>query len=117
MVTWNPDTSDARPAVDFENMAKKVIKKGSGDLMHTLKKSSGSTYGEFEWPEIAPLVYPTLDDSTTGSESGVEKGKKKSSLQDKKKFVDDYMDRRAQAKFVSFPLSPCALLPFWYDGN
>ncbi|KEQ76381.1 hypothetical protein M436DRAFT_15008, partial [Aureobasidium namibiae CBS 147.97] len=100
VVTWNPDTSDARTSVDFEGIAKKVMQKGGkNNPMQTLKKSNGSTYGESEWPEIAPLIYPAVDDSTTVSGNGVE-AKKKSSLQDKKRFVEDYMDRRAQAKFA-----------------
>lgn len=101
VVTWNPETSDARTSVDFEAMARKVIETGKNNPMRQLKKSNGSTYGEFEWPEIAPLVYPTLDDLALTSENRVKKGKKKSSLQEKRDFVDDYMDRRAQAKFVS----------------
>ena len=104
VVTWNPDTNDARTSVDFEGMARKVIETGKNNPMHKLKKSSGSTYGEVEWPEIAPLVYPTLDDLAVPSEQG----KQKAPLQDKKKFVEDYMDRRAQAKFVSLAY----LMPF-----
>jgi hypothetical protein len=98
VLTWNPETSDARTAVDFEAMATKVMNNDSNPV-NFLRKSNGKTYGEFQWPEIAPLVYPGLDGLAVVSD---ETGKaKKSSLQKKRQFVEDYMDRRAQAKFVS----------------
>jgi hypothetical protein len=100
-LTWNPETSDARTAVDFEGMAVKVMEKDRNSLA-SLRKSNGKTYGEFEWPETAPLIYPALDDLAVTSDEGAQA--KKSSLQKKRRFVEDYMDRRAQAKFVSLRL-------------
>jgi hypothetical protein len=98
VLTWNPETSEARTAVDFEGLAKKALQTGK-DPMTSLRKSNGKTYGEFQWPEIAPLRYPGLDDlAATSDETG---RAEKSSLQKKRQFVEDYMDRRAQAKFVS----------------
>jgi hypothetical protein len=98
VLTWNPETSDARTTVDFEDIAKKVIQTGRNP-MTSLRKSNGKTYGEFQWPEIAPLIYPGLDDLAAAS--GKTDKAKKSSLQKKRQFVEDYMDRRAQATFVS----------------
>ncbi|KAG9962249.1 hypothetical protein KCU61_g4947, partial [Aureobasidium melanogenum] len=96
VLTWNPDTDEARTAVNFNGMAAKVMNAQNGNFMTSLRKSNGKTYGEFQWPETAPLIYPGLDAlvSTSGASST------KSSLQKKRRFVEDYMDRRAQAKFA-----------------
>ncbi|KAG9856181.1 hypothetical protein KCU98_g1618, partial [Aureobasidium melanogenum] len=96
VLTWNPDTDEARTAVDFNGMAVKVINKQNGSPMTSLRKSNGKTHGEFQWPVTAPLIYPDSDTlvSTPGASST------KSSLQKKRRFVEDYMDRRAQAKFA-----------------
>jgi hypothetical protein len=98
VLTWNPETKDASTTVDFDAVARKVMEKGKNPLK-ALSKSNGKTYGEFQWPETAPLIYPTLDHLATASDA--EGQAEKSSLQKKRRFVEDYMDRRAQAKFVS----------------
>jgi predicted GIY-YIG superfamily endonuclease len=98
VLTWNPESQDARTAVDFEAMAKKVMEREKNPLA-ALRRSNGKTYGELRWPETAPLIYPALDNLATASDA--EGQAKKSSLQKKRRFVEDYMDRRAQAKFVS----------------
>jgi hypothetical protein len=104
VLTWNPETSDARTAINFEGLAAKVMENDRNPLV-SLRKSNGKTYGEFQWPETASLIYPGLDDLAVTTDEGVQA--KKSSLQKKRRFVEDYMDRRAQAKFVSFQLQPC----------
>ncbi|CAD0094261.1 unnamed protein product [Aureobasidium vineae] len=97
VLTWNPDIGDAKTTVSFEDMAAKVMNEQNGHLT-SLHKSNGKTYGEFQWPEITPLVYPGLDALATTS--GEVAQTKKASLQKKRRFVEDYMDRRAQAKFA-----------------
>jgi hypothetical protein len=82
-------------------VAAKVMKKDRNPLA-SLRKSNGKTYGEFQWPETAPLIYPALDDLAVTTDETMQV--KKSSLQKKRRFVEDYMDRRAQAKFVSLRL-------------
>ncbi|KAG9527764.1 hypothetical protein KCU93_g4893, partial [Aureobasidium melanogenum] len=98
VLTWNPDTDEARTAVDFNGMAAKVMNAQHGSFMTSLRKSNGKTYGEFQWPETAPLIYPGLD--ALASIPGQSSSSTKSSLQKKRRFVEDYMDRRAQAKFA-----------------
>ncbi|KAG9693468.1 hypothetical protein KCU95_g6331, partial [Aureobasidium melanogenum] len=98
VLTWNPDTDEARTAIDFNGMAAKVINGQNGSLMTSLRKSNGKTYGEFQWPETAPLIYPGLDALASTTGQGASSTKK--SLQKKRQFVEDYMDRRAQAKFA-----------------
>ncbi|KAI4724330.1 hypothetical protein E4T49_07938 [Aureobasidium sp. EXF-10728] len=97
VLTWNPDSSDAKTTVSFGDMAAKVMSRQNGHLT-SLHKSNGKTYGEFQWPEMAPLIYPGLDALATTSGEAVQT--KKSSLQKKRRFVEDYMDKRAQAKFA-----------------
>ena len=103
VVTWNPDSPDAQATVDLESMARKVMSGSSGQFMSSLRSSNGKTHGEFQWPEVAPLIYPGLD--TLAATSDEEVKAKRSSLKKKRVFVEDYMDRRAQAKFVGFELT------------
>ncbi|THX17656.1 hypothetical protein D6D17_02433 [Aureobasidium pullulans] len=98
VVTWNPDNPDAQATVDFESMARKVMSGSSGQFMSSLRSSNGRTHGEFQWPEVAPLIYPGLD--TLAATSDEEGKAKRSSWKKKRVFVEDYMDRRAQAKFA-----------------
>lgn len=104
VLTWNPDTDDARTAVDFSSMAAKAMNSKNGSSITSLRKSNGKTYGEFQWPETAPLVYPGLD--ALASTPGQSAQSTKSFLKKKRQFVEDYMDRRAQARFVSQAIDP-----------
>jgi hypothetical protein len=49
--------------------------------------SSGATL--FEWPQIAPLVFPALDELASEKQAAVKRSGK---------FVAEYMDKRARAK-------------------
>lgn len=70
---------------------------------HNFRSSDGKTYGELEFPETAPLIFPGLD--LLASQEGEEVTGKRDKLKMKGKFVDEYFDRRAQAKFVRhYPL-------------
>lgn len=64
--------------------------------MSKLRVSSGKTYGELEMPEAAPLIFPALDQMAVGAD-----GKKPNKLKRGGEFVANYMDRRAQATYVS----------------
>lgn len=100
VLTWKTDNPDAQATVDSESMARKVMSGSSGQFMSSLRSSNGKTHGEFHWPEVAPLIYPELD--TLAATSDKEGKPKRSSFKKKRVFVEDYMDRRAQAKFVGF---------------
>ena len=64
-----------------------------------MRLSSGKTYGDLELPEAAPLIFPALDQlAASTTEEGVKKQNKMKSSQ---KFVADYFDRRAQAKYAT----------------
>ncbi|KAJ4414356.1 hypothetical protein N0V82_007964 [Gnomoniopsis sp. IMI 355080] len=74
------------------------LKKGMKDI----RLVSGKTYTEVELPEAAALVYPDLDRAVE-KEMQQEGKTKKTSTKDKFKgagaWVQDYMDRKAQATF------------------
>ncbi|KAK3936516.1 hypothetical protein QBC46DRAFT_394899 [Diplogelasinospora grovesii] len=79
------------------------FKKGIRDIRLT----NGKTYNEVELPEAAPLIYPDLDRAVQqdlereAQDQG--KGPEKKDIKEKWKsageFVQDYLDRRAQAQF------------------
>jgi hypothetical protein len=82
------------------NMSK--LRKGLKDIRLT----SGKTYGEVELPEAAALVFPDLDHAAKEALQGEGKGKEteKEGMAEKwksaGKFVQGYLDRRAQALYV-----------------
>lgn len=83
----------ARPSDAEANSA------GWKDKMKNLRLGSGTTHGEIEMPAVAPLIFPALDqtlDSNTNNSSNFKDKAKRS--QD---FVADYMDRRAQAAYIT----------------
>ena len=70
--------------------------------LNSMRNSSGKTYGELEMPEAAPLVFPDLDAVAAANEAD---GNKKSGPKAKGAFIATYMDKRAQASYVSPPLT------------
>ncbi len=96
-MTWKPESaSNLMTAVDFEGRIAAADQGATGTfgkLKHNLQSSSGAE--PFEWPEMAPLVFPTLDDIA------VTPGKNRDNVIKRGgKFVQDYMDRRAQAEWA-----------------
>lgn len=82
------------------------LRKGMKDI----RLVSGKTYTELGLPEAATLIYPDLDraveDARQFEDSG--KGAEKESVKEKLKgageWVQDYMNRKAQAAYISVPL-------------
>ena len=93
----------ARPVdvqqTDVISLLSKWSSQGNHSRRRNLRGNDGVTYGDLEMPEAAPLVFPQLDDVATAGE-----GEKASRLKRTGKFVADYYDRRAQAKYVSLTL-------------
>lgn len=101
IMTWNPELSDApSTAIDVNSLVSKASSNGNADaftrLFHRFKSSDGKTYGNI-FQDVAPLVFPEIDELASDENAG----KKLSKLKRKKEFVGGYLDRRAQAKFVS----------------
>ncbi|KAF9639708.1 hypothetical protein BFW01_g11514 [Lasiodiplodia theobromae] len=65
------------------------------DGARKLRLSSGKTYGEEGLPVAADLVFPGLEEEEDGE------GQQAKGMKGKKKWLDDYNDRRAQAKFLA----------------
>lgn len=110
IMTYKPEASATHASVDITQVISTYsIPAASGmkEGLKNLRMSSGKTHGELEMPEAAPLIFPALDalaDST--SPEGVQKQNK---LKSRQKFVADYFDRRAQAKYsVENPSSSLA---------
>lgn len=82
------------------------LKKGLRDI----RVASGKTYTEVELPEAAALIYPDLDRVVESDLQGKGKGPESQSIKEKFKgagaWVQDYVDRKAQATYVS-PLLHC----------
>jgi hypothetical protein len=76
------------------------------------RSSDGATYGEWQFPETAPLIFPALD--KLASEKGDEAEKKQGRLAKGKGFLAEYWDKRATAEYVRFCLffSRCLSLRF-----
>jgi hypothetical protein len=72
--------------------------KSMGDRMKNLRLASDSTKGTARLPEAAPLIFPDIDKAVEAQGEESFKAKTK----DTKKFLADYIDRRAQNKYVSF---------------
>lgn len=76
---------------------------GSSGIRNKMQASHGTT--NFEWPESAPLVFPTLDklSATPEGRQAVEDAEKKqpNSMKRSMLFAMDYMDKRAQAQWAN----------------
>ncbi|KAJ5286614.1 hypothetical protein N7478_002300 [Penicillium angulare] len=101
IMTWNPELEDMpSTAINLNSLISEAS--GTGDtgtfkrLQRKLKSSDGKTYGNM-FPEVAPLVFPEIDQlaSDPNAEKRLSKMKKKG------QFVSGYMDKRAQAKFIA----------------
>ncbi|KUJ19487.1 uncharacterized protein LY89DRAFT_642557 [Mollisia scopiformis] len=74
-----------------------------GKVQRSLKTSDGKTYGDkayenFGFSEVAPLVFPRLDELE--SNNSEEANKLKQKMKGAQGFLADYMDRRAMARYT-----------------
>lgn len=66
-----------------------------GNFRSKFSRASGTTRSDLEFPEAAPLVFPDLDQ--------IPDGDKPNAVKRSGKFLGEYFDRRAQARFVRVP--------------
>lgn len=102
VMTWSPESSEISSTFDLTTTISGKSKPSSSGPLKFAKKfsnSSGETSADMEFPEVAPLIYPALDN--LAEQEGEEAVRMRDKLKKKGKFVDDYWDRRAQAKYVS----------------
>ncbi|KAL6406819.1 hypothetical protein AUP68_09627 [Ilyonectria robusta] len=96
IMTYNPDSAEGN-AIDQAQLSSTITSTLNPSGLQKYKQKLRSSSGEIEFPEAAPLVFPGLDnlddqqwDETTGK-------KEKSGA---KQYIDEYYDKRAQAKFA-----------------
>jgi hypothetical protein len=90
ILTWKPtqkDTLLTRAEFDMQSSIAKASDVRKSRRM--FESSSGAT--SFEWPQTAPLVFPALDELA---------GEKQAAVKRSGKFVSEYMDKRARAKWA-----------------
>lgn len=111
VMIWSPESSEISSTFDLTaTISGKSNSSSSGPSRFAKKfsNSSGSTYADMEFPEVAPLIYPALEN--LAEQEGEEAVRTRDKLKKKAIFVDDYWDKRAQAKYVSAPFqSPCLM--------
>ncbi|ESZ95517.1 hypothetical protein SBOR_4102 [Sclerotinia borealis F-4128] len=101
ILTYKPESSATHAFVDISKAIASSLDDTATGFKKTLKHiklSSGTTYGELEMPEAAPLIFPALDQIAELEES--ENVQKNNKFKNSGKFVTDYFDRRAQAKYA-----------------
>lgn len=99
VMTWNPESNEKYTEVDLNNTL--ASKMSSSSLTNKFRSSDGMTAGDLDFLEAAPLIFPGLDD-LADNESGKDTAKKVGKLGNSKQFIEDYLDRRAQANYVSY---------------
>lgn len=108
-MTWNAESNKHSDIIDItsiisDRVALQTNASRTQRIKDKLSSSNGNTYGDIEFPEVAPLVFPALDklaDLTSEDPAG-----KREKLKKAKNFASEYFDRRAVAKYVSTFLYP-----------
>ncbi|SPO00103.1 uncharacterized protein DNG_02955 [Cephalotrichum gorgonifer] len=106
VMTWKPESTSRLTEVYMDNGVQDGISSAARGTSGMISKvadrlKASSAESSFEWPETAPLVFPSLDElaSPVSPAEGGAAQKKQNSFKRGEKFVDGYMDRRAQAKW------------------
>ena len=110
---WSSEPLDISHAIATSSVPADAAKKGNvgAKFKHNLQYASGTSHGDMEIPESAPLIYPALDNAAAdalaaepipeGNQEDPNKPKAKppGKFRRSSNFVNDYLDRRAQATF------------------
>ncbi|KAK7978677.1 hypothetical protein PG988_006167 [Apiospora saccharicola] len=94
IMTWKPSRANEMLTMAEFNMDSAVAK--ASGRRSRFESSSGAS--SFEWPETAPLAFPTLDELADSGEGG--EAKKQSAIKRGGNFVGQYMDKRARAEWA-----------------
>ncbi|KAF4445646.1 hypothetical protein F53441_10646 [Fusarium austroafricanum] len=98
IMTWREDSGKPHEVVDLTSTIASSIGSYDSSFANKFKNSSGKTYGDFALPEAAPLIFPTLD--VLAADDSEQSTGLKQSLGEKKTFIREYYDKRAQAQFA-----------------
>lgn len=101
-MTWKPESEQICETVSLNKTINTATTAYHSGIINKFKQSQGTTFGDFGFPEAAPLVFPTLD--LIGASDHEEAKKFKDKIKRKKNFVANYYDKRATAEFVSLIL-------------
>jgi hypothetical protein len=100
VMTWKqnrPDDTFMTVSFDTQQTVASATNKQNNGLLKKLQGSNGAT--SCDWPEMAPLVFPLLDDAAARETEGAV-AKKFSTVKRSGKFVEEYLDKRARAKWA-----------------
>lgn len=89
IMTWQPSQKDTLLTTSEFAMQSSIAKASNDKSRKFFESSSGAS--SFEWPQTAPLVFPVLDHSS---------GEKQAAIKRSGKFVAEYIDKRARAKWA-----------------
>ncbi|GAD91608.1 hypothetical protein SNOG_15540 [Paecilomyces variotii No. 5] len=101
IMTWKPSQPEemiTMASFDMNSSITPVMSNGESSGYKKFKQKLAPSRGvpSFEWPDTAPLIFPKLDDlAADGGEV-----KKQNALKRSSNFVEEYMDRRARAKWA-----------------
>lgn len=102
VLTWKPESAETTSEVNLTTTISSSFSpkhSGVGSIKDRFRSSDGKTHGALAFPDVSPLIFPALDKLAAGNDKKDER--KRNKLNDGKNFVEDYLDRRAQAKYVS----------------
>ncbi|KEZ41708.1 hypothetical protein SAPIO_CDS6889 [Scedosporium apiospermum] len=86
-----------RDIITKASSSDKELQKSRGQIQDRMKSSSGA----YEWPEPAALIFPSPGEAGSAQRRAVEGNKKKKNALDRaESWLDEYMDRYAQAKWL-----------------
>lgn len=113
VMTWKPESSHRVDRVDLRTTIASHGQPNTGfsGFQNRFRSSDGRTHGDLEFPEVAPLVFPSLD--RLAAQGGAEGAKKKGKMAESMGFVADYWDKRAAARYVGLSVfADGALKPY-----
>lgn len=107
VMTWQPSRpGEVVTQVTLDKSLEQATQQASatgGGISNRIQASHGTT--NFEWPESAPLVFPTLDklaSTPEGRQTVEDAGQKQpNGVKRSMMFAMEYMDKRAQAQWAS----------------
>jgi hypothetical protein len=91
IMTYKPNSTLADEEVDLSQSITKAVGARYDGHGNKFSQSSGRTHGELQLPQAAPLIFPELD--------ALPEGEKEGAFKKGGRFLGDYFDRRAQARF------------------
>lgn len=96
IMTYNPDSTEGH-AIDQAQLSSTITSTLNPSGLQKFKQQLRSSSGEIEFPEAAPLVFPGLDNL---DDQRCEEATGKKEKSGAKQYIDEYYDKRAQAKFA-----------------